>query len=277
MRGNRIRLPNISPLLSTSKSALAVLFPISWLACMVLLSYPSLAQTLDSVQNKPTSKPISKPTEQVPPEAKNSTPTNKQRYITVGFRAMQYSGSLGNSSAQPFTPALALGLQFNGSKRFSTSFQAGLGFMQGYNPLFQPALPNAPTVRPNNQFRTDVVFAQGNLQFALIKSAQWQWYAEAGLGLLRFEPLDENNAPLQTQNATRATGETYGQTTIFLPISTGVRYFPFQELGFGFSLGWLNPSTQYLDNINQLGNPQGQDQVFSLQGQVFIPFSLSNK
>ena len=55
-----------------------------------------------------------------------------------------------------------------------------------------------------------------------------------------------------------------------LPTQVGANYFFKNTMGVGLQVGVLNPQTDYLDNISQLGNLENNDKVLSIRLMLII-------
>lgn len=98
-------------------------------------------------------------------------------------------------------------------------------------------------------------------------------YISQGLGLIRYEPKDENNEPLQKKFDTRASNETYNNVSLMLPTQAGINYILKNGYGVGLQAGWLNPQTDYIDNISQWGNRQKNDNTFLVRFAFMVPLT----
>ncbi|WMN06173.1 hypothetical protein QYS48_31835 [Marivirga arenosa] len=98
-----------------------------------------------------------------------------------------------------------------------------------------------------------------------IKKSNYSIYLSQGFGFSRFTVFDENNFDLANQLDSRSQGEEYANFSLILPTTLNAYYF--LENGFGFQLrtGFINPQTDYLDNISAFGNPDNNDNIFILQ------------
>ena len=105
----------------------------------------------------------------------------------------------------------------------------------------------------------------------MLKKERYILYLSQGLGLLRYKPEDDLGRPLQERYESRPLNETYGNSTIMLPSKLGALYLLPNQWGIGLEAGYLNPLTDYLDNISQWGNKEGNDNVLQFQLRVYVP------
>jgi len=144
------------------------------------------------------------------------------RYITIGLSANGYKGSLSNSYTS-FTPGIHAGLQFNRKKRLNGSFQMFYGQISGDN-LNQAFAVRSDNRKPNSYFRTSLFIASYQLNLNLINTQHLRWYLGTGIGITRFNPVDDQNTDLKDQTNTHALGETYISITISTPLYMGINY-----------------------------------------------------
>jgi hypothetical protein len=107
----------------------------------------------------------------------------------------------------------------------------------------------------------------------LINTQHLRWYLGTGIGITRFNPVDEQNTDLKNQTNTRAIGETYNSITISTPLYMGINYHLNNGMAIALQAGWWNTNTPYLDNIDKLSNNTGNDNVASYRLSFWIPFS----
>ncbi|MGJ3234799.1 hypothetical protein [Marivirga sp.] len=124
-------------------------------------------------------------------------------------------------------------------------------------------------------------FAKSNYQslhvepsFHLIKKPNYSVYLSQGFGFLRFLVYDREGNNLANQLNSRDQGEDYSNFTVLLPTTLNAYYFLSNDFGFQFRTGWLNPQTDYLDNISNFGNPENNDNLFILQFSIIKRFTL---
>jgi hypothetical protein len=184
-------------------------------------------------------------------------------WLHVGFEIPAYAGDL-NKYAQ-FNGAFAL----NHKERLNGQFTFLIGTVKGENRRLDIP-PSA--IAPNRFFSTSLIEFSYQVNYHLIKTPNFGLYIGQGIGLLRFDPKDENDESLSGQADTRAEGESYRNITLMLPTKVGVQYVFDNHFGVGFEAGWHNPLTDYLDNISDLGTG-GSDNILGFRISLLIPLS----
>jgi hypothetical protein len=109
----------------------------------------------------------------------------------------------------------------------------------------------------------------------LIKKTNYSVYLSQGFGFLRFTVFDRDNNNLANNLNSRDQAEDYSNFTVLLPTTLNAFYFLPNDFGFHLRTGWLNPQTDYLDNISNFGNPENNDNLFILQFSIIKRFSLN--
>ncbi|WKK77767.1 hypothetical protein QYS49_12145 [Marivirga salinae] len=126
-------------------------------------------------------------------------------------------------------------------------------------------------------------FARTNYQslhiepsFHILKKPNYSIYLSQGFGFMRFAVYDRDNNNLANQLDSRAQGEEYSNFTVLLPTTFNAYYFLPNDFGIHLRTGFLNPQTDYLDNISNFGNPDNNDNLFILQLSIIKRFTLKN-
>lgn len=204
--------------------------------------------------------------------AQDSTAARGQitRYLEIGTSANAYRGDL-SETYNKWSGSLQLGLKLNFKKRLNGHFNLSYGTLTGQNPNYQYA--QSDTATPNRFFKTSLLTVNYDLQVNLIKTKSWLLYVSQGLGLVRFKPRNEDNDVLETQFNSRALDETYNTVSLILPTQIGASYFFSNGFGVNVQTGWLNPRTDYLDNISLWGNRSRRDNAMWLRFAFLVPVS----
>jgi hypothetical protein len=126
-------------------------------------------------------------------------------------------------------------------------------------------------------------FARTNYQslhvepsFHIIKKSNYSLYLAQGFGFMRFAVYDSDNRNLANQLSSRSQGEDYSVLTVLLPTSLNAYYFFPNDFGIHVRTGFLNPQTDYLDNISNFGNPNNNDNLFIFQFSIIKQFTFKN-
>jgi hypothetical protein len=134
-------------------------------------------------------------------------------------------------------------------------------------------IPTSGSPQPNTFFKTSTVSLHYDLRYNFFRKEKWKVYASLGFGLLRFNPKDESDNNLQDFQNTRAENETYGNIVAVIPLQLGAMYFLNNGFGTNFQFGFLNPTTDYLDNISDLGEETGGDNVLQFRFSLLVPLN----
>lgn len=195
------------------------------------------------------------------------------RLLEMGISANGYRGDL-SAKYQGWGPAFQLGLKLNTKKRLNGHFNLGIGTITAQNPAYEFSGSDEQTATPNLFAKTSFLSLNYDLQVNLVKTRHWIVYLSQGAGLIRFQPRDEKKISLQSQFGTRPGEENYNNVTILLPTQAGAIYLFGNGYGVGVQSGWLNPQTDYLDNISQWGNRSKKDNILSLRFSFLAPLTI---
>lgn len=193
----------------------------------------------------------------------------KYSKIMFGVSANAYKGDLGKPYHQ-WAAAYHISFLPNDQKRLHGGIHASLGAVVGQE---VPANTFDPEniVATNYFFRSDFLSMHYALQYNLVLSKSLTVYLSQGLGFMRFVPKDEYGRKLQDALSTRAANETYTNIAAILPTQAGIAYYFSNQFGFGFKAGWLNTTTDYIDNISFLGRERGSDNIIQYQVIFHVP------
>lgn len=190
-----------------------------------------------------------------------------------GFSINQYLGDLNTTPAR-YTGSLQLGIQLNRKKRLNGSFGISYGSITGQNSQY--VYEGEQDATPNRFFSSSVFTIQYDLHLNILKKERYILYLSQGFGVLRYNPEDGLDKSLQERLETRAPNETYGNSSVMLPTNLGFIYLLPNQWGLGLQAGYLNPLTDYLDNIGQWGNKSGNDNLLNFRFALYVPFSVAN-
>ncbi len=203
--------------------------------------------------------------------APEAGPEVKKAYLwgELGISASAYKGEL-SPSYRSFLPVYHAGFMRYRQRRLNGAFLASVGAVTGssLNPPFRDDLES---VTPNRYVRTSFFSLQYGLQFNIIRKERFRLYISQGAGLIRFTPRNEDGQPLADISSTRMAGESYGRMAIMLPTQAGIQYFFGNQFGLGFSAGWLNTFTPYLDNIFEASTSERNDNILSYRFSLLVP------
>jgi hypothetical protein len=194
------------------------------------------------------------------------------RFLEIGVSANAYRGDLSTQHPK-WSSAFHAGLKLNFKKRLNSHLNLAIGTIMGQNPDYVFVSEMNPAPSPNLFFKTNFISANYDLQLNLLKYKGFIVYLSQGIGLIRYEPKDDTNETLQNKFDTRAANETYGNVSLMLPTQAGINYILKNGYGIGLQAGWLNPQTDYIDNISQWGNRQKKDNTFMVRFAFMIPLT----
>lgn len=194
---------------------------------------------------------------------------NKHSKIIFGVSANAYKGDLGKAYHQ-WTAAYHISFLPNYQKWLHGGLHASWGSVAGQEvPTNTFDAENA--VATNEFFSTNFLSIHYALQYNLILSKSFMVYLSQGLGFMRFMPQDEFGNKLQDALSTRAANETYTNIAAILPTQIGVAYYFPNQFGLGLKAGWLNTTTDYIDNISLLGRKKGSDNIIQYHLMFHVP------
>lgn len=194
--------------------------------------------------------------------------------LDFGLSANAYKGDL-NETYSKWNGFVHLGLKLNRKKRLNSQFEISFGKLKGQNLFLTRPEDNTKSV--NKFFVTDVFSVNYNLFINLIKKENFAVYLSQGVGFMKFLPKDESGNELTQEIDTRATDEDYNTNAFQLPTNLGALYFFKPGFGIGYQMGLVNPLTDYLDNISQLGEKSGNDNIFRVKFSFYAPLSFEDK
>lgn len=190
--------------------------------------------------------------------------------LDIGFAPVAYRGDL-QSKFNKWSGAFVVGVQTAPQRTIKPHIQIGVGTIIGQN-LAYPT-ENFEGGVPNTSFYT--TFLRANLDVKITyfrnKKKTLSSYLAPGIGLLKFTPHDDTFERLDDQSITRASGETYSTNALILPVALGLNYTLKEKITFQTELGYMNPRTDYIDNISQFGIREKKDNVFSWRFSVLVP------
>lgn len=191
-------------------------------------------------------------------------------FLEAGFTANASKTDLAGSY-QRWTPGMHLSLQLNRRKRWNGSFNMQMGSVisQNLRPQFTESM--SENVSPVKYVQTTFFTLHYSLQLNLIRTESFRLFVGQGIGIIRINPKDNEGNSLLEATRTRNTNETFNRVTIALPTQVGFNYFLSNGYGLGFAASWLHPSTDYVDNLSQLGKRSGNDKILSYKLSLLIP------
>jgi hypothetical protein len=194
------------------------------------------------------------------------------RFVELGVSTNSYKGDLSHSYSE-WSNAVHVGILFNKAKRINGHFNLMVGSAVAQNPNYFFDDGSDPQPTPNEYAKIKLFAFNFDLHVNLYKKNNFIVYLYQGLGLARFDPRDTENKKLQDQLNTRAQGETYSNISFMLPHGLGALYVTKPGFGIGFQAGFLNTTSDFLDNVSKWGDRDKNDNILSYKMTVYIPFS----
>ncbi len=168
-----------------------------------------------------------------------------------------------------------LGIQFNKKKRFNGSANLSFGQISDDDRSFElDRTVGNPT--PNSFFRTNFFAINYDLHYNFIKKSHLTLYTALGIGFIRFTARNNAGEDLANLPETRAEGEDFRNSSVMIPTRIGVIYYFDNHVGFGLQTSLLNTSTDYLDNVAELGK-SGNDNILEARFSLLIPILFDNE
>lgn len=194
--------------------------------------------------------------------------------LEAGGSLLSYKGELGRYDR--LGGGLDVGLRLGHHlQRWGYYARLSAGQVTGSTPGFSSFQP-VEGVFPNRSVETRLLALQLGAEFTVWTHKGWEVYLSQGIGMLNFLPRDAQGRDLTLDldspdiPATRPKGETYRTTALLLPTGLGGRYLLANGYMLGAQLSLLNPLTDYLDNIGQVGDSK-KDGLLSLRCSVIVP------
>ncbi|MEZ4825898.1 MAG: hypothetical protein R3C61_06340 [Bacteroidia bacterium] len=190
--------------------------------------------------------------------------------LGLGFAGYSYVGDLTEASPRVIRsyPGATLSLQFDKQKRVQTQILAGFGSFTEQNDLIGKS--PITEITPNNFVQTSFFFADFRFQARLMRHAPVTPFIGAGAGLVFFNPRDAEGNFLGENIFTRQDGENYSTIVSGLPLFAGLEARLGRQMGLSLEYIHRFTTSDYLDNIGNLGSRKGNDAIRSVQLSVLI-------
>lgn len=195
------------------------------------------------------------------------------KFAGVSFGASIPKTDLTPSYQKPGAQLSAF-MQFTPNRWLNIGFWLKAGEVQSENS--EVRFLDQSEFKINDFARTNYQSVHVEPSFHLLKKSNYSIYLSQGFGFMRFEVYDRDNNNLANQLDSRAQGEEYPNFAVLLPTTLNAYYFLPNDFGFHLRTGWLNPQTDYLDNISIFGNADNNDNIFILQFSIIKRFTLKN-
>jgi hypothetical protein len=194
----------------------------------------------------------------------------KQKEIHIGVGPAAYSGDLGNGY-NGASMMFNAGLSFNKHRKLNGNLRLSIGSVTGQELDYSLNDGTGVAATPNSFFKSNFIGFNFEGHLHIIQKERFRLYVSQGIGIFRFNPKDEFSNSLLDQSETRPLGESYRNIALQIPTQIGAKYYLLNDFAIGFQVGFINPITDYLDNLSAWGNKNGNDNILSLQFQLHIP------
>lgn len=193
--------------------------------------------------------------------------------LGLGFFGAAYQGDLttNGDALHRFHPGANLSIQFASPALITPQINVGFGRFVAQD----RDISAEGGIQPNTFVDTRFFFADFRLKARFLREELFHPYASVGIGLLGFTPRDADGNNLLDNISTRNDNETYGTITASFPLSVGMEYelSPLAMIGLEYS---FRPVTSdYLDNISELGPKSGNDRLQILMLSIYFTFDPS--
>jgi len=189
------------------------------------------------------------------------------QFIEVGIAPISYKGDLSHSYSN-WGAVYHIGLKLNRKKRINGQVNIMWGSVSASNPFFTATKGN-----PNSFFHAKLLSFEYNVIANLVKKKNFSFYVSPGIGVLHFAPQNDQKEKFRNKPETRASGEDYSPLSFMIPLKIGAAYLLKAGFGIGIEAGWLNPLTDYIDNIGMLGNSK-KDNLLLYKLFILIPLKI---
>ncbi len=198
----------------------------------------------------------------------------QQLYIATG--GIAYKGSL-NPNYGSFSPGFEIGLALTKKKRFNSCISVYYGSVKGErsNPI-KDLLPGTSTIPGTDFFTSNLLAFRYELRYNFWVGKKTRYWASAGFGLLRYNPMDQTGRAFINQPTSRLPGETYDTRMTHLPVFAGGSY----RFNNGWSalaqVGLWNLRGAYLDNTDK-HRPEAADNLLQIRVGLQIPLKTKSE
>lgn len=195
------------------------------------------------------------------PSALFAQPAAPPLQVGVGMMGISYLGDLTNEDTylRRIHPGGSISIQFAGKAFLQPQFNVGFGKFTEQNDL--RTLNSTTEATPNTFVETSLFFTDLNLRGRFLRKRAIQPVIGLGLGLVFFNPKDQEGNYLGENIFTRLPNEQYNTTVPSFSGMAGVvgRLNSILSMSLEYTFRYVN--SDYLDNIGQLGSRSGNDRL----------------
>ncbi|PWJ44794.1 outer membrane beta-barrel protein [Sediminitomix flava] len=208
--------------------------------------------------------------------------------LKIGGSAISYKGDL-SPTFSDWQGAARAELNFNAHKDLNWGINLWYGQIAAGT---SDALTG--DVRPEMRFtnvRTTLLSTELFLGYQKFITKSLKAYARVGVGGMKYDPigdiyrelgdgriLRDRNIKLRDVEVTRTENEEeYGRYAFTLPLGIGLSYTLPNGFGIDTQFRYINPFTDYLDNVSELGSVDGNDKLIEWNIALVIPLKYLSK
>ncbi|MEM6765354.1 MAG: LysM peptidoglycan-binding domain-containing protein [Bacteroidota bacterium] len=199
----------------------------------------------------------------------------KPLQLGIGTGAINYLGDFteGSSFLNRFNPTFNFSIQIENKKALQFQLNAGFG---SFTEQFDETPPDVPSeILLNDYVRTSFFYGDFRLRYRFMEGNKLRPYVSTGPGLLFFSPKDQDGKFLNEATLTRKETEQYNTYTLQWPVAGGVLYQLTDNFSLGAEYTYRFTGSDYLDNIGELGDRNGNDALHGLVITAYV--SLQSK
>lgn len=194
--------------------------------------------------------------------------------VGLGLMAAAYSGDLNYNGEKfyRFYPGFNAFLQFGKNKLITPQLNMGYGKFVAQN----RTLESVSGYTINKYVETSFFYADLRLKVKFLRKKRFNPYGSIGPELLSFTPRDAAGNALADNFESRMENEAYGSVAFALPLSLGFDLNLSPVFGLSLEYTYRITSSDYLDNIGELGLKSGKDKLNTFLLSLYVNFNPEN-
>ena len=192
--------------------------------------------------------------------------------LGMGVGGVAFRGDL-QEQYQGYSLEGSLYLVLNSEAFFSPSVLINVGSITAQNPNVEAVfLPNGDRITPPRFVRTSFQGIAFLPRFRLVSYGPLRVHAAAGVGLFRYVPRDAEGNEWLSAFDSRLSSESFSPSAIQIPLKLQVGWRWPTGLQWQAQASLLNPITDYVDNLSQLGTLPGNDNLLAFRLMILYDF-----
>ncbi len=199
-------------------------------------------------------------------------PSSSPLQVGIGLMGVSYVGDLTDAETafQRIHPGGNISVQFDGKAFIQPQFNVGFGEFREQSDFLRPS--TTPEVIPNTFVSTSFFYTDLRLRGRFMRKKAIQPVLGAGIGLIFFNPKDQDGNYLGENIFTRLSEEQYNTTVPSFVGTAGLTARINSTVSTAIEYSYRMVNSDYLDNIGMLGTRNGNDKLHSLE--VSMRFTL---